>query len=100
MDVSEGGRRVAVMYLPGVKGVTNLIHISPVASPGLIKAQIEDAFRRSAEVDARRIRVNVDHSTVTLSGDVHSWAERQEAERGAWAAPGVSQVENHIAVTP
>jgi osmotically-inducible protein OsmY len=75
----------AVMCLPGVKGVTNLIRISPVVSPGQIKTQIEEAFRRSAEVDARRIRVNVEHSTVTLSGDVHSWADRQEAERGAWA---------------
>jgi osmotically-inducible protein OsmY len=90
----------AVMFVKGVKGVSNRILISPEASTGEVKIKIEEALRRSAEVDARRVRVDVDHSTVTLSGDVHSWTEKQEAERAAWAAPGVTHVENHIAVTP
>ena len=90
----------AVMYLKGVKGVSNRIHISPAASAVEVKTKIEEALRRNPEVEARRILVDVEHSTVTLSGDVHSWSERQDAERAAWAAPGVTHVENHIAVKP
>jgi osmotically-inducible protein OsmY len=90
----------AVMHLKGVKGISNLIRINPVATTDQVSLKIEDALRRSAEVDARRIQVKVEHSTVTLSGDVHSWAERQEAERAAAAAPGVTHVENFIVVTP
>jgi osmotically-inducible protein OsmY len=90
----------AVMYLKGVRGVSNLIRINPVATTDQVSLKIEEALRRSAEVDARRIHVKVEHSTVTLSGGVHSWAERQEAERAAEAAPGVTHVENFIVVTP
>ena len=97
----KGAAGSAVMYLKGVKGVSNLIRISPtVSTAGQVTTKIEEAHRRSAEVDARRIRVNVEKRTVTLSGDVHSWAERQEAERAAWGAPGVTHVENRIVVTP
>ena len=90
----------AVKYLKGVKGVSNLIHIKPTVSTGEVKTKIEEALRRSAEVDAGRILVEAESSTITLSGNVRSWAERQEAERAAWAAPGVTRVENHIVVTP
>jgi osmotically-inducible protein OsmY len=90
----------AVMHLKGVKGVSNLIRITPVASISEVGIRIEDALRRSAEVDARRIHVKVENSTVTLTGAVHSWAERQEAERAAASAPGVTHVENFIVVTP
>ena len=90
----------AVTYLKGVKGVSNLIRISPMATTGQVKTNIEEALKRSAEIDARQVRVEADNGTVTLSGSVHSWAERHEAERAAWAAPGVGRVENHIAVTP
>lgn len=90
----------AVKYLKGVKGVSNLIHLIPPVSTGQVKAKIEEALRRNAEVDSRRIRVEAEDSTVTLSGNVRSWAERQEAERAAWGAPGVTRVANHIIVTP
>jgi osmotically-inducible protein OsmY len=85
-----------VRSLWGVKGVSNLISIKPAASPTDLKKKIEAALVRSAEVDAERITVDVQGSKVTLKGRVRSWAERQEAERTAWLAPGVTSVDNQI----
>jgi osmotically-inducible protein OsmY len=83
-----------------VKSISNLIHVKPRVSPSDVKRKIEDALVRSAKVDADKIVVDVDGSKVTLRGTVRSWAERQEAERSAWAAPGVSSVTNNIAISP
>ena len=90
----------AVMYLDGVRGVSNLIQVKPAASADRVKTEIDDALRRSAEVDAQHIRVGADGTIVTLSGQVRSCYEKQEAERAAWAAPGVTRVENRIVVAP
>jgi osmotically-inducible protein OsmY len=90
----------AVRDLTGVKGVTNGITVKPHVQAGEVQAKIEAAFKRSAEIDARRVSVAATDGTVTLSGHVRSWMERQEAERAAWAAPGVSQVDDRITVVP
>lgn len=89
----------AVSRLKGVKGVSNFIQIKPRAAPTDIKRKIEEAFRRHAEIDASQITVETEDGVVTLRGTVHSWAEREEAERAAWAAPGVRRIENLITVS-
>ena len=89
-----------VRDLTGVKGVTNHITVQPRVKTIDVRDKIEAAFKRSAEIDARRINVTATEGKVILSGNVHSWAERQEAERAAWAAPGVTQVEDRLAIAP
>jgi osmotically-inducible protein OsmY len=88
----------AVRFLVGVKGVNNHITIRPLVRTGEVKQQIEQALVRNAETDARNIRVEVYDGKVTLRGTVHTWGERHEASRAAWAAPGVHDVANELRV--
>jgi osmotically-inducible protein OsmY len=88
----------AVRHLTGVKGVSNNLLIKPRVNAVQVKDKIEQALRRSAEVDAKQITVDVRESKVILRGTVRSWAEREDAESAAWSAPGVSDVESHVKV--
>jgi osmotically-inducible protein OsmY len=88
----------AVRRVRGVKGVSNLITLQKKVATTVVKSQIEEALKRSAETDAKNITVEIEGDKVILRGQVRSWAERQEAERAAWRAPGVEEVENLIAI--
>jgi osmotically-inducible protein OsmY len=88
----------AVRYLTGVKGATNLIAVSPSSNKLIdVKQHIKAALTRSAEADAQRITVDIgDGGKVTLRGTVHSWSEREEAVRAAWATQGVRRVQDEL----
>jgi osmotically-inducible protein OsmY len=85
-----------VRRLTGVKGVSNLITVKPSTTPLELKKRIEDALVRNAKVDANKITVEVQGSKAILKGAVRAWVEKEEAERVAWLAPGVTSVENRI----
>ena len=90
----------AVRRLSGVRGVANQIRLQvrPSVQPAAVKDRIEAALRRSAEIDARGIQVDAKDSMITLRGKVRTWAERDEAERAAWGAPGVLAVKDELTV--
>jgi osmotically-inducible protein OsmY len=90
----------AVRRVRGMKGITNSIEVKPRATPMEIRRKIEEALRRAAELDANHITVEANGDQVILRGTVRSWAERQEAERAAWLAPGIAKVDNRISVNP
>ena len=90
----------AVQRLSGVKGVTNLIVVKPHVEPSDLKQRIEKALVRNAQTDASRITVEVQGSKVILRGMVRSYAEKKAAEETAWSAPGITEVENRIVVSP
>ncbi len=89
----------AVRHLTGVTGASNLIQIKPSVSSTEVKKKIEEALERMAQVDAQQIQVETTDGKVILKGKVRSWTEREEAEKAAWRAPGVAQVEDQIRVS-
>ena len=88
----------AVRRVHGVLSVRNSISLKPRTATVEIKHKIEEAFRRNALIDAHNIKVDARGGEITLRGEVRSWAERDEAQRAAWGAPGVANVQNEIAV--
>ena len=88
----------AVRYLSGVKGVSNLLKVKAHASTYDVAQHITAALSRSAEADAKKIKVTATGGKVTLTGTVRSWPERADAERAAWSATGVSEVDDRLAV--
>jgi osmotically-inducible protein OsmY len=92
----------AVRHLVGVVSVSNGITITPESKhlDEDVKTNIESAFHRNAVLDARRITVETSGGKVILRGSVHSWLEREQVQRAAWASPGVSEVESHITINP
>ena len=92
---AEGGLR----RLQGVRGVTNLITIKPRIQASDIKQRIEQALERQAEIEAHGITITVDGGKVRLDGKVRAWRERVVIERAAWAAPGVTGVDDRLTVS-
>jgi osmotically-inducible protein OsmY len=90
----------AVRGIQGVKGVVNTIQVKPRVTATEVKRKIEEALKRSAALDAARIDVEASDGEVVLKGTVHSWFEREQAERAAWQAPGVKKVEDRIVIQP
>lgn len=89
-----------ICCLRGVSVVDNLISVKPSLKPQDVKAKIEGALQRNAVLDARQIKVETEGSKVVLSGTVRSWVEREQARWAAWAAPGVTQVEDNLIISP
>ncbi len=87
-----------VREIKGVRSVANLITVKPFVQPYEVKRKIEEALRRSAELEASRISVSAAGGTVTLSGRVNTWHEREVAERAAWSAPGVTAVTDNLRI--
>ncbi|MHB2205272.1 BON domain-containing protein [Methylobacterium sp. CM6257] len=94
----KSAAEAAVRRLSGVTGLINLIAIQPTATAPAIREKILAALKRDAELEADGINVKVDGTRVTLEGRVHAWHEREVVERAAWAAPGVTVVEDRLAL--
>ena len=100
MGLPATGAESCARKVAGVRGVVNHLKIKPRVSVGEVSSKIEEALRRNAELDARRITVSATDGKVHLYGSVRSWFEREEAERAAWSSPGVAEVIDHISIVP
>ena len=94
----RAGAEQVVRRLVGVREIINLLSLRPSVSAGDIRAHIQRAFHRFAQFDANRIMIHIDGGTVTLTGSVPTWFERNRAWQAAWTVPGVAKVDNRITV--
>lgn len=90
--------RKAASAINGVKGISNNVTVDRRPAAGDVRHRIEQAFRRQADLDAAGVTIAIDGNKVKLAGEVRSWHERRVAEQAAWAAPGVTQVDDRIAL--
>lgn len=97
-EFQRSNAKTAIVHLTGVKAVINLIKVSPKASPADVQQKIANAFHRHATIDARNISVTMSGNRAILQGTVRSFAEKEDAENAAWAAPGVTNVENLLEI--
>jgi len=97
-DYQRQAAERSVRFLRGVKGVTDKIVLESLVEPTDLTGKIQQSFARHAATDATRIQVESEAGEVTLRGTVRSWAERRDAERTAWAAPGVTAVHNFLTI--
>ena len=91
---------MAAYAINGVRSIVNKLQIKPLVSSQRVREKIEEAWRRMVDLDARSMSVITKEGTVDLYGSVHSWSERDKAERAAWQAPGVQHVANHLVIHP
>ncbi|WP_193090607.1 BON domain-containing protein [Advenella sp. FME57] len=98
-NFQKTGAENSVRKLTGVKGVANLIEVTPKFLAADVKSSIEKALKRNAEVEIKGIQVRVDGNKVTLEGRVHSWPERDAAQHAAWSVPGVTWVKDNLVVS-
>jgi osmotically-inducible protein OsmY len=99
-EYQRAGAEKAIEHLHGVKGVANAIVVQAPVTATVVRHKIEEAFKRSADVDARRVSVEAHNGTVVLKGTVHSLTERAAAEHAAWATPGVIAIDDQLIVEP
>src|SRR5512132_2168232 len=97
-DIARDAVAAIKSQLPASEQIKVTVNNWWVTLEGEVERKIE--FRRSAEIDAHRVTVEASNGTITLKGAVRSWAERREAERAAWAAPGVTKVLNQLEINP
>lgn len=88
----------AVRKLSGVVGLTNAIVIRPCVDAADVRRSIKAALERNADIEANEIEIAVDGSKVTLEGKIRTWHERAVAERAAWAAAGVTDVDDRLSL--
>jgi len=87
-----------VRPLTGLRGLTNTLTVAPRATSSDIRDRIRNALEREVNREAKNLVIEIDGDTVRLSGVVHSWIERRNAERAAWSAPGITDVVNDLEV--
>jgi osmotically-inducible protein OsmY len=105
-EVDFGSQRedaeLAVRNLAGVRQVINDIRVKPaiVVKPEEVRTAIAEALARRTTREVSRIELEVDAGRVSLSGFVHSWAERRAALGAATSTPGVLSVVDHLRIAP